>query len=168
MRHGYHPEFYQQVSHWKDAYAWSSEVVPIEQAQPGDIAQFTSWKEPMIYTWDTHTAVVTECYKDGVLTTHDQNPSPVHEAQYHPHQKTSGGVKIYRLKETSRLRLYSKEPQPSVLELHSGQISVLAGVCAIAGLLAAASFIVKRRSDARSAPSTSEVETFLPLSNIEA
>jgi len=169
-KHGYHPEFYQKTSGWKDSYVWSSVSVPIEEAQPGDVAQFGDggWKEPMRYTWDPHTAVVTECYSDGTLTTHDQNPSPVHEAKYHPHEKTSGSVTIYRLQEKSRLRLYSEMPQPSLLELHSGQLSVLAGVCAVAGFLAAASFIVKRRSGARSEPSTSEVETFLPLSNIEA
>jgi len=150
----YNPVFWQQVSHWADSYVWSSEVVPITQAQPRDIAQYIS-------AWNPHTAVVTECYANGVLTTYEQNPSPVAVGKYHPHSKSFGAVRIYRL-ESSSLRLHSQMPQLSVLGLHSGQLNVLAGVCAITGLLAVASLIVKRqRSVARSAPPTIEEEALL-------
>jgi len=157
---GHNPVFWQKASHWADSSAWSDEVVPLEQAKPGDIAQFKGWQEKFKgYTkmaWNPHTAVVTECYKDGVLTTYEQNPTPVHEGKYHTASKSSGSVTIYRLK-SSTLRLHSQTPQLSVLGLHSGQFSVLAAVCAITGLLAFASFIVKQqRSVARSAPPTIE------------
>jgi len=157
---GHNPIFWQKASHWADNNAWSSEVVPLEQAKPGDIAQFKGWKQNFNgrskYAWNPHTAVVTECYKDGVLTTYEQNPDPVAEGKYRPHSKTSGSVTIYRLK-SSTLRLHSQTPQLSVIGLHSGQFSVLAAVCATAVLLAFASFMVKRQlSVARSAPPTIE------------
>lgn len=143
---GYNPVFYQKESGWADSYVWSSKTVPIEEAQPGDIAQFKGWSEPYLYAWNPHTAVVTECYKDGDLTTYQQNPNPVAKGVYHPHQKTSGSVTIYRLQTSSRLRLYSQTPQLSVPVLFSGrQFSALAGVCAIAVLLVVASVIVKRQ-----------------------
>jgi len=148
---GHNPVFWQKASHWADSSAWSDEVVPLEQAKPGDIAQFKGWQEKFKgYTkmaWNPHTAVVTECYKDGVLTTYEQNPDPVHEGKYHTASKSSGSVTIYRLK-SSTLRLHSQTPQLSVLGLHSGQFGVLAAVCAITGLLAFASFIVKRQREA--------------------
>lgn len=153
---GLNPIFWQKASHWKDSYAWSSEEVPLQQAKPGDIAQFKGWQEQYKYAWNPHTAVVTECYKDGVLTTYEQNPNPVAQGKYHPHSKTSGSVTIYRLK-SKTLRLNSQTPQLSVLGLQSGNFSVLAAVCAISGLLVFASFIVKRqRSVAQSLPPTIE------------
>jgi hypothetical protein len=138
---GYKPDFYQQSSGWRDSYVWSSEVVPIEQAAPGDIAQFKGWRQAYKYAWNPHTAVVTECFKNCKLPTYEQNPNPVTKGVYIPAQRTSGSVTIYRLKTKSRLRLFSQMPQRGV----PGVIGVAAGIGAIAGLLASIAFIVKRR-----------------------
>ena len=160
QENGYSPVFYQKETSWSHgSYVWSSEVVPITQAQPGDIAQFTGWKQPYLYAVKPHTAVVTECYKDGTLTAFQQNPGVIAEAKYKPHQKTSGGVTIYRIKSDSRLRLYSQMPQLSDLGRHSSQLSVLAAVGAITGLLAIA---VKQRRSAAPSESCQEGPLLYP------
>jgi len=164
-KNGYDPVFYQQETNWRDSYVWSSELVPVEQAQAGDIAQFTGWQEPYLYAWNPHTAIITDFYDAGsdTLTTYQQNPGPVAEAKYHPGQKTSGGITIYRITDRSaRLRLYSQTGR--LFQTSSGVLSVTAAVGAITGLLAVASVIVvmvKRRRSGAQNPETIECEAML-------
>lgn len=165
-KHGYNPV------QPPDSYVWSTKTVDVTDAQPGDIAQFKGWQENVdgysMSAWNPHTAVVTECYKDGVLTVHQQNPSAVAEGKYHPGKEQSGSVTIYRL-QSSRLRLYSQKPQLSVFGFHSEQFNVLAGVASVAGLLALASFIVKRqRTVAQRSPPSPEEGPFLEVESIES
>ena len=165
-KHGYNPV--QPPS----GTVWSTEAVDITDAQPGDIAQFKGWQESVdgysMTAWNPHTAVVTECYKDGVLTVHQQNPSAVAEGTYHPGKEQSGSVTIYRL-HNSRLRLYSQQPQLSVLGFHSEQLNVLAGVGSAASLLALASFIVKRqRTVAQRSPPSTEEGPFLEVESTQS
>jgi len=141
---GLNPLFYQKATGWKDSYAWSSKVVPVTSAQPGDIAQFKGWKEGYKFAWNPHTAVVTDCYKKGTLQTYEQNPNPVSKGDYHPGQQSSGHVTIYRLTTKSRLRLYSESYMPSVSD--SGVLSVVLGVATATGLLAMILVLVKRRT----------------------
>lgn len=133
---GYHPV----MGH---SYVWSSKTVPIEQAQPGDIAQFQGWAEQYRWAGNPHTAVVTKCYSKGVLSVLEQNPSPVGVGKYHPNKKSSGHVTIYRLQEKSRLRLYSEMPE--LWSSHSGVLIVVVAVGALTGSLALAFMWKKRR-----------------------
>lgn len=152
------------------SYTWSTVTVPIEQAQPGDIAQFRGWKEAYLTAWNPHTAVVTDFYHDGTLFTYQQNPNPVAPGNYHPGQKISGGVTIYRIQEDSRLRLFSE--MPHVTDLHQGMLAVVAGIGSFTGLLAFA-LIAKRRRQGGGPRSPEgevqdEVDALYPESDAEA
>lgn len=164
---GLNPLFYQKATGWKDAYAWSTKVVPVTSAQPGDIAQFKGWKEGYKIAWNPHTAVVTDCYKNGVLETHEQNPNPVQKGDYHPGQQSSGEVTIYRLLTKSRLRLYEEQNSEAVVPSifsHAGILSAVAGGAAATGLLSMVLLAVKRYRSRQRYASANEGSDADPLS----
>jgi len=83
-----HPKF-------SPAIEWSNHEVAPHDAQPGDIAQFYSWKEAMAMTGTQHTSVVRK-WKSGKLHTYDQNPDPVHKMTWTPSQKIRGDLRVFR------------------------------------------------------------------------
>jgi len=102
-------------------YEWSSQTVSYKDAQPGDIVQFVSWKEKTGHssrsTGSHHTAVVTLAWNSQTcgLQTEGQNPSPVHQAVYHPCSPyhISGSMVVYRLGGSTPSPSPSPPPSPS-------------------------------------------------------
>jgi len=120
------------------SYVWSSETVSYKHAQPGDIVQFVSWKEKVTHpdgSWSTHstgshhTAVVTSAWNSKTcgLQVEEQNPSPVHQGEYHPcsAEHISGSMVVYRLS-TSVQRSVEEAtwPVPAEFQAHTESILV--------------------------------------------
>mmetsp|Transcript_82599 Transcript_82599/g.242380 ORF Transcript_82599/g.242380 Transcript_82599/m.242380 type:complete len:288 (-) Transcript_82599:40-903(-) len=89
---------------------WSNHEVQVEETQPGDIAQFKHYRGRR-GSASQHTSVVAKPYDggQGILTTYDQNPKPVHQMEWMPHTSHSGSVRIFRLHCEGTSRLYSAD-----------------------------------------------------------
>lgn len=90
----------------QNPYEWGHNVVDLQDAQTGDIVQWSNYNEKVTKpdgSWTTamtgyhHTSIVAEPYDGETFKCWGQNPDPVTLTEYHPDSSTGGTFTIYRL-----------------------------------------------------------------------